>query len=42
MSDISNILKTASKNLSSFSPDKQKEILDLIEELEVAKTKEIY
>ena len=40
MSDISNILKTASKNLSSFSPDKQKEILDLIEELEAAKTKE--
>ena len=40
MNDLSSILKTASKKLDRFPPDKQKEILALVEELEDIQEKE--
>ena len=40
MNDLASILKTASKKLDSFPVDKQREILDLVEELTEMQNKE--
>jgi hypothetical protein len=40
MNDLASILKTASKKLDSFPVDKQREILDLVEELTEMQEKE--
>ena len=40
MNDLSKILKSASKKLDQFSPEKQKEILALVEELSEIQEKE--
>ena len=40
MNDLSKILKSASKKLDQFSPEKQKEILALVDELSEIQEKE--
>ena len=41
MNDLSKIIKSASKKLDQFSPEKQKEILALVEELSEIQEKDL-